>query len=163
MQWRNFFAERNWHVYPLHERAVRMGDWLYIWNAWPNQHNVCGESSVYKNFPAAKELWEAAEQDRATDAQKLLTLLPQPQEMLFNVKRDPHQFDNLAGNPEKSAVLKQMRGLLDEWKKQTGDSVPENPTPARQPLHTREKRGGHGEFAGAANNATQINHPGPVK
>jgi arylsulfatase len=157
------FAERNWHVYQLHERAVRHGDWLYIWNAWPDRHNVCGESSSFDLFPAARELWEAAEQGQLTDAQKLLTLPQQPQEMLFNVKRDPYQFTNLAGSPEQAKVLGQMRGLLAEWKGQTGDCVQQNPTPSRQPLHEESKsKVVYGEFPGAANNATKINRPGPI-
>ena len=156
------FAERNWHVYQLHERSVRFGDWLYIWNGWPEKHNVVGESSV-PLFPAAKELWEAHAAGTLTPAQALLTQVPQPEEMLFNVAKDPNQFTNLAGNSEYQDALQQSRQLLNRWKEQTGDSIPTNPTPNRQPLHERAKMTKpYGEFPGAANNATTINHPGPI-
>jgi len=156
------FAERNWHVYQLHERAVRAGDWLYIWNAWPERHNVCGESSAF-SFPAAKELWEMAEQGRLTPAQALLTQVPQPAEMLFNVREDPHQLVNLASRPEYAETLSRMRTLLERWRTETGDSVPANPTPDRQSLHKMENRPiVRGDFPGADKQATTINHPGPV-
>lgn len=157
------FAERNWHVYALHERAVRTGDWLYIWNGWPENHNVSGESSV-PTFPAAKELWEMAARGKLTEAQALLTKAPQPTEMLFNVKDDPHQLSNLAKEPEEAATLARMRTLLDRWKDETGDSVPQNPTPSRQPLHESVRKGPkRGEFPGQARGATNINAPGPVR
>ena len=157
------FAERNWHVNQLHERAVRTGDWLYIWNAWPNRHNVSGESS-WEKFPAAAELWEAAANGTATDYQALLTLPEQPPEMLFNVKEDPYQFRNLVDNPEYADILKKMRAHLDRWKQATGDSVQTNPTQDRQPLRGGSNYPGwkHREFPGAANQASRINDPGPV-
>ncbi len=158
------FAERNWHVYQVHQRAVRFGDWLYSWNAWPERHNVSGESAWTGKFAAVGELWAAAEQGKLTPAQALLTQKPQPVEMLFHVKNDPHQFTNLADAPNHAEVLKQARALLAQWKKDTGDSVPANPTPDRGGLHEAGGRDmKRGEFPGAANNAASIHHPGPVK
>ncbi|QGJ69910.1 Hypothetical protein PBC10988_15990 [Planctomycetales bacterium 10988] len=156
------FAERNWHVYQAHERAVRTGDFLYIWNGMPQNHNVSAESSV-PTFPAAKELWEMSKAGKLTAAQNLLTQVPQPEEMLFNVTDDPHQFHNLAENPEFATTLREMRSLLKQWKEETGDSLPSKPTPSRQPLHKSVRKSPpFGEFPGAANDATTINHPGPV-
>lgn len=158
------FAERNWHVCQLHERMVRAGDWLYIWNAWPDRHNVCSESAAF-SFPAAKELWSMAEAGRLTPGQMQLTLRPQPEEQLFNIKTDPDQFDNLASRPEHEETRRRMRSLLEEWKRQTGDSVPKNPTPDRQPLHEAGGNGTvqRGDFPGADNKAQTINHPGPIR
>ena len=156
------FAERNWHVYQNHARAVRTGDWLYVWNAWPERYNVSGESSTYR-FPAAKELWDAAAAGRLTPAQALLTQVPQPAEMLFQVKDDPDQFQNLADQSEHRETLDRLRALLDRWKAETGDSVPASPTPDRQPLHdSNEKPIRRGDFPGASNDATAINRPGPI-
>lgn len=157
------FAERNWHVYQNHARMVRSGDHLYIWNAWPERHNVAGESSSFR-FAAVRELWEQAEAGKLTDAQALLIKAPQPAEMLFNVRDDPHQFKNLTGEPGHAETLATMRSLLDRWKEQTGDSVPANPTPDRQPLHQSDQNAKlvRGEFPGADRVATEINHPGPV-
>jgi arylsulfatase A-like enzyme len=157
------FSERNWHVYQNHARSVRHGDFLYIWTPWPHLPGVSAESAMFR-FPAAKELWDDAAAGKLSEAQALLTKTPQPAEMLFHTGRDPHQFNNLSANPEFSDTLTQMRGLLDRWKEQTGDSVPDHPTPDRQPLHQGADRKDfkRGEFPGAAKNATGINHPGPV-
>lgn len=157
------FAERNWHVFQNHERAVRAGDWLYIWNAWPERHNLSGESASY-SFAAARELWEAAKAGKLTDAQALLTQKPQPAEMLFHVGNDPNQFVNLASMPEHQTTLQQMRVLLDQWKEETGDSVPKHPTADRQPLHASGGSGNmkRGEFPGSDNNCTTINASGPI-
>ena len=157
------FAERNWHVYRNHARAVRTGEWLYVRNAWPDRHAVAGESSWFK-FPAVRELWAAAERDELGPAQALLTKNPQPAEMLFHVPTDPHQFEDLAGDPARAATLDRMRGLLEDWAEATGDSVPADPTPDRQPLHEGGKNRGfqHAELPGAANDAASIDRPGPV-
>jgi arylsulfatase len=158
------FSERNWHVFQLHERSVRMDDWLYIWNAWPNHHNVSVESAGF-DVPAAKELWDAAAAGKLNDAQRLLTLPKQPAEMLFHVGNDPHQFHNLVDNPEHKPTLEQMQEQLDTWKTTTGDSVQDKPTPDRQPIHHVGKKPpvSRGEMPGELHQATQINHPGPVR
>lgn len=156
------FAERNWHVYRLHERMVRYGDWLYIWNGLPDDYNVCGESSCW-DFPVVRELWEMAEKGRLTAGQLQVTLPAQPVEQLFHVRQDPFQFYNLVDNSSCQEELQRMRSLLADWKQQTGDSQPENLTPDRQPLHEHgRKQFKRGTFPGADKNATTINHPGPV-
>jgi Arylsulfatase A and related enzymes len=159
------FAERNWHVFSLHERMVRTRDWLYIWNAWPDQHNVCGESAFF-DFPAARELWEMADAGKLTDAQKQLTLPHQPAEMLFRISEDPDQLVNVASDPRWSSILGEMRSLLNIWKQETRDSVPENPTPSRDALHGGARTSGtleRSELPGSAAGATGINQPGPVR
>ena len=157
------FAERNWHVYQNHARAVRTGDWLYIRNAWPNRYALSGESSVY-NFPAVREYWEMAEAGRLTPAQALLTSDRQPAEALFDVREDPYQLRDLADDPARAGTLAELRSLLDRWTEETGDTVPENPTGDRQGLHAWDKRDlPRGEFPGASRNATAINATGPVR
>jgi hypothetical protein len=80
----------------------------------------------------------------------------------------------LADDPKHAKVLKQARVLLTEWTKQTGDSIPANPTPNRHdppriedgkilPPVKAKKRNPHAEMPGASNNARKINHPGPIK
>jgi arylsulfatase len=141
-----------------------MGDWLYIWNAWPDRHNVSVESSGF-DMPAAKELWEAAAAGKLNENQKLMTSANQPPEMLFHVGKDPNQFNNLAGNPEYEPVLNRMREQLVQWKKETGDSLQKKPTPDRQTIHYFGKKQEfiRGEMPGEDLQATRINDPGPVK
>ena len=53
-----------------------------------------------------------------------------------------------------------MQKVLDQWSKETGDTVPDNPTPDRGTI--AGKRNPHREFPGAATGADKINAKGPV-
>ena len=169
------FSEHNWHVYKNHERMVRFGDFVYIKNNYPDQPNLCYESDT--KFPAGKELWEAHAAGRTNAQQQQIFANPCPREELFMLGNDPDQFNNLASNPDYTKQLMQARLLLSKWTEQTGDTVPENPTPHRHAPPRIENgkiipagktligngRNPHGEMPGAARNATNINHPGPVR
>ncbi|EPR65470.1 sulfatase family protein [Cyclobacterium qasimii] len=155
------FAERNWHRYSMHERMVRLGDWIYIRNNWPNKRNLSGESDPH-GFPAAKELWQKHEEGQLTPAQSLITFLPQPAEELYNTKNDPHNLKNVLYVPENKEVLSEMRILLTTWTNQTGDNIPNNPTPHKATMDGKLLKWARGEMPGDATNASQINHPGPI-
>jgi arylsulfatase len=166
------FAEHNWHVYRNHERMVRFGDYLYIKNNFPNQPNLCYESDDH--YPAGEELWKAHAAGKTQPSQQQVFANPCPPEELFQVKKDPHQLSNLIDNKKHSKALKQARALLAKWTEQTGDSIPDNPTPNRHdppriengkilPPGKAKTRNPHAEMPGASENATVINHPGPIK
>ncbi len=165
------FAEHNWHVHKNHERMVRMGDLLYIKNNFPNQQVLCSEA--YK-FDAGEELWTAHAEGRTTAAQKLFFANPAPAEELYLVSKDPDQLNNIVGHREHETVLRQMRQLLADWTKQTGDTIPENPSEDRDiaprvengkfiPPGGKKKGWKHGEMPGASTGAETINHPGPIR
>ena len=166
------FAEHNWHVYKNHERMVRFGDYLYIRNNFPNQPNLCYESDDH--YPAGAELWKAHAAGKTTRNQLQVFANPCPPEELFQVNDDPHQLTNLADDKKHDKALKQARALLANWTKQTGDSIPANPTPNRHdpskikdgkilPPGKAKTRNPHAEMPGASNNAMKVNHPGPLK
>ena len=166
------FAEHNWHVYQAHERMVRFGNFLYIRNNFPNQPNLSYESDDH--YPAGLELWQAHAVGKTNPKQYQLFANPCPPEELFQVNEDPHQLSNLADDPKHAKTLKQARALLTEWVKQTGDSIPANPTPNRHdppriedgkilPPGKAKTRNPHAEMPGVSKNATKINHPGPIK
>ena len=166
------FAEHNWHVYRNHERMVRFGDYLYIKNNFPNQPNLCYESDDH--YPAGEELWKAHAAGKTQPSQQQVFANPCPPEELFQVKKDPHQLSNLIDNKKHSKALKQARALLAKWTEQTGDSIPDNPTPNRHdppriengkilPPGKANTRYPHAEMPGASRNASKINHPGPIK
>ena len=166
------FSEHNWHVYKNHERMVRFGDFVYIKNNFPDQPNLCYESDDH--YPAGKELWLAHAAGKTTAEQQQVFANPCPEEELFKLSDDPNQFNDLSKNTDYAKTLKKARRLLAQWTKQTGDTVPKNPTPHRHappriengkiiPPGKAKKRNPHAEMPGAARNATKINHPGPVR
>jgi len=156
------FAERNWHRYSMHQRMVRTGKWLYIRNNWPNKRNLSGESDPHQ-FPSAKELWEMLEKGKLTSDQAMITRLPQPAEELYNLKNDPHNLNNVAYMSENREVLHRMRVLLTQWTNQTGDNIPNHPTPHKATLGGELLEWKRGEMPGEATQAMNINHPGPIR
>lgn len=167
------FTEHNWHVYKSHERMVRFGDYLYIKNNHPDNPNLSHESDML--YPSGRELWKAHAAGETLWHQQQVFAVPSPAEQLFQVSRDPHQLWNLVEFPAYADALDQARGLLEKWAEQTGDSIPENPTPDRRepprivegeiiPMGKKHGRQNpHAEFPGAPKDATEINHPGPIK
>lgn len=153
------FSERNWHVYSAHERAVRHGDWLYIHNAFPHKPALSVESAS-TTYPAAIEFWEQHRAGTLLPWQKDVPLTPRPGVELYHTHADPHQFTNLAGQPEFAGLQEKLAGILNQWSEQTGDTVPANPTPDRD--KGDPQKGLRHEVPGAAKQAEQINHPGPV-
>ena len=90
------------------------------------------------------------------------------------VSKDPHQLTNLVNEAEHQEALKHACSLLSEWTKQTGDSMPNNPTPNRHDpprivdgeiiqAGKSKIKNPHAEMPGASRNASGINHPGPIK
>ena len=154
------FAEHNWHVYSNHERMVRSGDWLYIHNAFNHKANLCSESDGSK-FGAAIELWEYFRAGKTLPWQEDIPMEPRPQVELYHVKADPHQLTNLADKPEYRVIQRQLAAVLKRWAKETGDTVPKNPSPDRGSVRPPEGDV-RGELPGEATGAHKINHSGPV-
>lgn len=153
------FAEQNWHVFQAHMRMVRMGDFLYIKNNFPDRQTMCLEAN--ETYPAGAELWKKHAKGKLKESQLDIFLNPRPKQELYHVGEDPNQLTNMAGNPEYAEQMAKMQALLDRWTEETGDTVPENPTPDRGSV--AGKRNPHAEFPGAAAEAERINAKGPVR
>ena len=177
------FAERNWHAQRHHERMVRHGDFVYIRNHYPelvgmnlvhhnhDLHGIYGDTTYA--YVELVEHWRAG---KATPAQLNVVAQPRPAEELYNVVKDPHQLENLAGESEFAEQLAFLGAAMDKWMEQTGDTVPalEDMTPDRGfPPGFRESdwsaplagsgRPDGGEFPGQSTDAWKIHHPGPVR
>jgi arylsulfatase A-like enzyme len=160
------FAEHNWHAQIAHERMVRHGDYVYIRNAHPQLPHIIALTSACPNL---KELRELAKEDKLTPAQMDPLLEPRPAEELFNVSDDTHQLKNIAGDPEHRKVLEDLRKLMDEWQRRTGDTTPslDKATPDRydrrtgKPIHGKSGRPTGGIVPGQTTGAEKINDPGP--
>jgi arylsulfatase len=150
------FAEHNWHTFKNHERMVRYGQWMYIRNSYPGRRNLASEST--DKFPAGKELWDAHNKHLTKPEQEDVFMVPRPIDELYNVKSDPYQFHNLAGDKKHMKIISFLSNVLNSWIKETGDSKPTNPTPDR-----KESGWKKGEKPGEINNADKINNPGPIR
>lgn len=167
------FGERNWQVEYCHERTLRHGPWSYYRNAVPELAHFGFVNATYPayRFPAYVDLWQEFHSGRPlTAAQRSVFLQPRPREQLFNLEDDPMETNDLADDPVHQKVVKQFRGVMNDWIEQTGDTIPPESrrTPDRHNRLTGRRLfpGGHPgadkyEFPGQSAEATEIDRPGP--
>lgn len=110
-------------------RAVRTDRWKYIRNYLPMipymQHNAYKERS-YPTWNLVKDLAK----EKALPPEVARFAEPRkPLEELYDLAADPHEVNNLAGEPEHISMLRRLRGLVDEWVVASGDrgAVMEDP------------------------------------
>ena len=124
---RNYvFAEHNWHDYEAHERMVRTKDYLFILNSRTGFPNL-GPADVLSG-DTYREMMDLRDIGALTPRQSGIFIFPRPAEELFDNKADPDQMTNIASDPVHRETLVQLRNVLDEWMKETGDNIPENLT-----------------------------------
>lgn len=150
------FAEHNWHTYPANERMVRFENWVYIRNYNHVDQNLSAESS--DTFPAGEELWSQEAEGVLAEAQRDVFLKPRPFEELYDVASDPDQFRNLVDSAESVSILNHLRKVMDQWREETGDTTPENPTTAIGKVSPEQR----GDLPGASRKAEHLLKPGPV-
>ncbi|MEL6104850.1 MAG: sulfatase [Planctomycetota bacterium] len=121
------FSEHNWHDYEAFGRSIRHGDFLLLRNervelAWQ------GPADSVRSASHASLLQQQTA-DKLTAAQADVFTSPRPAIELYDVPSDPFQLKNLAGIPEHRATERELTRVLDQWMKETGDSVPEKLSP----------------------------------
>lgn len=110
-------------AYPM--RAIRTRTHKYIWNidshfAYPSRYAADDPHSAGKG-----EIWQSWVRKAATDphaAARVPAELFRPSEELYDIRRDPHEMENLAARPEHQAVLSSIRDTLKAWMRQQGDA-----------------------------------------
>ncbi len=103
-----------------HMRSVKSKEFRYIRNFLPERPYL--QPCAYKDAKSiliALRDWNAA--GKLNETQQLLFRETRPEEELYDVKADPFEISNLAGNPEYADVLKKMRSHLDTWMEETND------------------------------------------
>jgi N-sulfoglucosamine sulfohydrolase len=161
---RNYvFAEHNWHDYEAHERMVRNKNFMYILNSRPNLSQLGPADAV--SSPAYRELKELKTTGKLSAAQADIFMVPRPYEELYDYSKDPLQLLNVASVPEYAEALEELRGVLQKWMEETGDSIPACITKdwyLRVPgyIGTPDKDV-RGEMPGTARSAVQNNSKGP--
>ena len=109
-----------------------------------------------------------------TDLQSEIFLKPRSSEEFYDLNKDPYQFDNLIISEAgiyKSEKYNELKIILDEWIKETGDNLPINLTKdwyqrKQEPynessLLKTEYHGIRGEMPGKLTNAINNNNKGP--
>ncbi|WP_442507457.1 sulfatase family protein [Novipirellula sp. SH528] len=103
-----------------HMRSVRTKEFKYIRNFLPNRPYLqpCAYKDAKGILIALREYHAAG---KLNEVQELLFREVRPGEELYDVKNDPHEIHNLAGDPAYAEQLSDLRDRLDRWMEETGD------------------------------------------
>ncbi|QDT48501.1 Arylsulfatase [Symmachiella dynata] len=127
------FAEHNWHDFNAHSRAIRTAQYKFIDNTYTDLPGTPPADAVRgETYQAMLKL--RAQGKLTADQQQCFTL-PRPAEELYDLQNDPYELQNLANDPQFTAVRDQLRAKLSQWKQQTNDTVPKT---RRSPKFDRE-------------------------
>ena len=136
------FAEKNWHDFEDHVRAVRGTQFKYIRNYYHDLPNTPPADAV--RSPTYEVMKAAFQAGSLPPSQRGCFVAPRPQEELYDTSQDPHELNNLASDPRYQQQLTEMRTALRRWERATGDAPAElrtadefdrvtgKPTPARR-------------------------------
>jgi arylsulfatase A-like enzyme len=101
-------------------RSARDTRYLYIRNFQP-ELPYAGHI-IYRNQSAIMQEWFRLQAEGALSGPAALWMRRQrPAEELYDVRADPHQITDLAGQPAHADVLRRMRTAVTEWMTRIGD------------------------------------------
>ncbi|MFB6219117.1 MAG: sulfatase, partial [Halobacteriaceae archaeon] len=101
-------------------RSVRDSRYRYVRNYYPEQPYVLW--LPYRNrHPAMQELLRLDGAGELSGAPARFMADSRPPEELYDLREDPHEVQNLAGDPAHRETLERFRGVLDDWQDRTGD------------------------------------------
>ena len=129
------FLERERHAnvrvgdvgYPM--RAIRTREFLYLRNLRPDRWPA-GDPEAHKDPDRAfgdcddgptKNFILDHREEPGVQQFFQLCFAKRPAEELYDLSKDPHQIDNVAGQPGYAAAQKRLRAQLDQWMKDTAD------------------------------------------
>jgi arylsulfatase A-like enzyme len=93
---------------PNLQRAVRNERFRYVRNYLPQL--AAAQLNAYEfGIPSWREIWQLYRSGALNKTQRLM-FEPQPGEELFDTEADPHEVNNLAGQPEFEDTLRRLRG-----------------------------------------------------
>jgi arylsulfatase A-like enzyme len=110
------------HTYPL--RSVVGERFRYIRNVYPElnftvqtDHNPTAQSH---NLWVS---WVAEAKGDPAMARKVQGYHQRPAEELYDLHADPHEQQNLAGDPDFAQTLRKLRAVTENWIRQSGDTL----------------------------------------
>jgi N-sulfoglucosamine sulfohydrolase len=102
-------------------RAVRTTRFKYIKNYYPDRPYMQANAYKETQYPAWNLMKDLYATGKLSRQQALFCSPTKPDEELYETDRDPEELNNLAGRPEYQKQLAEMRQLLENWIKKTGD------------------------------------------
>ncbi len=124
------FGERGWHSGPVTRsdgldlsRSIVSERYNFIYNALPDR------SYTPVDMADGNIAWEAITKAHKSGTlpepfDKMYFQIPRPVIELYDLKQDPFELNNLAGDPSLAKVEDELRKRLDQWMVREGDSLP---------------------------------------
>lgn len=116
------FAEKNWHDFEDHSRAVRNKRYKYIRNYYHDLPLTPPADAV--RSPTYEEMKRLGREERLLPHQLGCFVSPRAKEELYDVETDPFELENVAADPRYASVVLAMRAALKNWETAHGDSPP---------------------------------------
>ena len=97
-------------------RSIRSRRFKYIWNfsSEVKFRNACVKSSIFRS-------WQAKAANDADAAEKVRRYQERPDEELYDVTKDPYEWNNLADVPRYAEAKAQLKKRLVQWMEAMGD------------------------------------------
>jgi arylsulfatase A-like enzyme len=129
------FLERERHANVRHDnqsypvRAIRTREFLYLRNLRPDRWPAGDPDVLYVHerpfgdvdTTRIKDVLLAHREDPAFAPYIARIFGKRPAEELYDLRRDPDQLTNVAGNPQYAETLATLRGRVERWMRDTGD------------------------------------------
>ncbi|WP_417390089.1 sulfatase [Gimesia sp.] len=116
------FAEHNWHDFEDFGRAVRSPRFKYIRNFYTDLPGTPPADAVRSD--TYTKMLELRDAGKLTEDQQSCFQIPRQEVELYDVEADPHELNNLAGNPQYQEVQQELRTALEQWQEVTHDRLP---------------------------------------
>jgi arylsulfatase A-like enzyme len=105
-------------------RTVRDDRYRYILNLTPNRSLMSPNGYKQRQYPAWSVLQNLAAKGRVAPAVSAFAAHSAVPEELYDLRSDPEQLINLAGDAAYAPVRDRLRAALDAWRREVADPVP---------------------------------------
>ena len=104
-------------------RAVTTDRFKYIRNFMPKVPWDAGMDYYEKNRPVLLRMRELHKEDKLTPAQARFLAPRKPAEELYDLRKDPHEINNLVDESDYSMILHELRKTLHQWLRSSEDQA----------------------------------------
>ncbi len=122
------FSERNWHGIDEHMRSIRTLQYKLITNGYDDQ--PFGAPSDISSSPSWQSLYDLKNTEKLSLLQKRIFEKPRFKVELYDIKNDPDEINNLAGDKNYKHIKQHLLKKLKKWQDKTHDVAITDHVPA---------------------------------
>lgn len=115
------YAERNWHDTEEYARCIRTLKHKLIYNAYP--YKLAAITGDMQKSSTWWDLMTAKREGKLNKEQQFMFMFPRPAIELYDIEKDPLEFNNIADRGENVELVKELLRKLKKWQKDTKDTA----------------------------------------